>query len=412
MSGSVMDEKLSSVITRGLPAGPGCATGIAVFSPEKAQELSKKMEKVVLIREETSPEDVHGMHVSEAIITSRGGMTSHAALVARGWGKCCVVGCGDIIINKNSAKINKKIIKEGDWISVNGSSGNIYVDKIKLIRPQLSKNNNFIDLFNILKGLQKIGVRSNADTPEDAVRAKNMGAKGIGLCRTEHMFFNPKRISEIRKMIVFRDSAKIREDAIMKLLPFQRNDFYKILKSMSPYPVTIRLLDPPLHEFLPQNEQQVSELAKQTKTNKKTIENNIAQLHESNPMLGHRGCRLGISYPEITKMQSTSILEAAAKLIKEKVLVIPEIMIPLVGSINEFNHQKKIIVDIANQIESKNNLKINYKIGTMIELPRACLIADEIAKSADFISFGTNDLTQTTFGFSRDDVSGVLKNYI
>ena len=406
------DEKLSSVITRGLPAGPGCAAGIAVFSPEKAQELSKKMEKVVLIREETSPEDVHGMHVSEAIITSRGGMTSHAALVARGWGKCCVVGCGDIIINKNSAKINKKIIKEGDWISVNGSSGNIYVDKIKLIRPQLNKNNNFIDLFNILKGLQKIGVRSNADTPEDAVRAKNMGAKGIGLCRTEHMFFNPKRISEIRKMIVFRDSAKIREDAIMKLLPFQRNDFYKILKSMSPYPVTIRLLDPPLHEFLPQNEQQVSELAKQTKTNKKTIENNIAQLHESNPMLGHRGCRLGISYPEITKMQSTSILEAAAKLIKEKVLVIPEIMIPLVGSINEFNHQKKIIVDIANQIESKNNLKINYKIGTMIELPRACLVAGEIAKSADFLSFGTNDLTQTTFGFSRDDVSEVLKSYI
>ena len=406
------DEKLSNVITRGLPAGPGCATGIAVFSPEKAQELSKKMEKVVLIREETSPEDIHGMHVSEAIITSRGGMTSHAALVARGWGKCCVVGCSDIIINKNSAKINKKIIREGDWISVNGSSGNIYVDKIKLIRPQLSKNDNFIDLFNILKNLQQIGVRSNADTPEDAVRAKNMGAKGIGLCRTEHMFFNPERISEIRKMIVFRDSPKIREGAIMKLLPFQRNDFYKILKSMSPYPVTIRLLDPPLHEFLPQNEQQVSELAKQTKTNKKTIENNIAQLHESNPMLGHRGCRLGISYPEITKMQSTSILDAAAKLIKENILVLPEIMIPLVGSINEFNHQKKIIADVANKIESKNNLKINYKIGTMIELPRACLVADEIAKSADFLSFGTNDLTQTTFGFSRDDVSEVLKSYI
>ena len=406
------DEKLSKVITRGLPAGPGCATGIAVFSPEKAQELSKKREGVVLIREETSPEDIHGMHVSEAIITSRGGMTSHAALVARGWGKCCVVGCSDIIINKNSAKVNKTTIKEGDWVSVNGSSGNIYIDKIKLIRPQLSKNNDFINLFNILKNLQKIGVRSNSDTPEDAMRAKKMGAKGIGLCRTEHMFFNPKRISEIRKMIVFRESTKIREGAIMKLLPFQKNDFYKILKSMSPYPVTIRLLDPPLHEFLPQNEQQVSELAKQTKVSKKIIEGNIIQLHESNPMLGHRGCRLGISYPEITKMQSISILEAAAKLIKENISVLPEIMIPLVGSVNEFNHQKKIIIDSANEVEAKNNLKINYKVGTMIELPRACLIADEIAKTADFLSFGTNDLTQTTFGFSRDDVSGVLKDYI
>ena len=406
------DEKLSKVITRGLPAGPGCATGIAVFSPEKAQELSKKKEEVVLIREETSPEDIHGMHVSEAIITSRGGMTSHAALVARGWGKCCVVGCSDIIINKNSAKVNKTTIKEGDWVSVNGSSGNIYIDKIKLIRPQLSKNNDFINLFNILKNLQKIGVRSNSDTPEDAMRAKKMGAKGIGLCRTEHMFFNPKRISEIRKMIVFRESTKIREGAIMKLLPFQKNDFYKILKSMSPYPVTIRLLDPPLHEFLPQNEQQVSELAKQTKVSKKIIEGNIIQLHESNPMLGHRGCRLGISYPEITKMQSISILEAAAKLIKENISVLPEIMIPLVGSVNEFNHQKKIIIDSANEVEAKNNLKINYKVGTMIELPRACLIADEIAKTADFLSFGTNDLTQTTFGFSRDDVSGVLKDYI
>ena len=406
------EEKLLKIVATGLPAGPGCATGVAAFSPERAQELTQKGKEVVLIREETSPEDIHGMHVSSAIITSRGGMTSHAALVARGWGKCCVVGCSDIIINNNSAKINGKTIKEGDWVSVNGTSGNIYLNKLELINPQLNKNNNFIDLFEILKPLQKIDVRANADTPEDATRSKNMGAKGIGLCRTEHMFFEPKRISEIRKMIVFRYDKKRRERAIMNLLPFQKKDFYEILKAMSPHPVTIRLLDPPLHEFVPVEDNQILELAKETGVTEKTIKDNISQLHENNPMLGHRGCRLGISYPEITKMQATSILEAAVRLTKEGTKVFPEIMIPLVGSINEFNHQKAIVEKCGSEIESKNNLKINYKIGTMIELPRACLEAEKIAKSADFLSFGTNDLTQTTFGFSRDDVADVLKKYI
>ncbi|MBI89564.1 MAG: pyruvate, phosphate dikinase [Candidatus Marinimicrobia bacterium] len=407
-------EKQANLLTVGLPAGPGCAIGRAVFNPERAQELSSEKEGVVLIREETSPEDIHGMHVSNAIITARGGMTSHAALVARGWGKCCVVGCNEIVIDYQAkqATINNVIINEGDWVAVNGSTGSIYNQKIDLIDMNLDKNQDFNDLFNVLINNQKIGVRANADTGSDAKKARAMGAKGIGLCRTEHMFFEPDRINEVRKMIVFRDNLKIRKNAIMNLLPLQKKDFYSILKAMSPHPVTIRLLDPPLHEFLPHDKKQVSQLAALTGVSNKKIEKNISQLYENNPMLGHRGCRLGISYPEITEMQATAILEAATQLAKEGVDSSPEIMVPLVGSVNEFNHQKEIIVECADRVELENRIKINYNVGTMIELPRACLVADKIAQSADFFSFGTNDLTQTTFGFSRDDVSTLLNSYI
>ena len=407
-------EKNAQILSVGLPAGPGCAIGRAVFSPERAQEWFSKQESVILIREETSPEDIHGMHVSNAIITARGGMTSHAALVARGWGKCCVVGCTEIIINSRSKKaiIQNETIKEGDWIAVNGSTGKIYKGKVELLKSDLNQNKNFKKLFNILKTNQTIGVRANADTEGDAKTARKMGAKGIGLCRTEHMFFKPNRIDEVRKMIVFRDNPKIRKDAIMNLLPLQEKDFYSIFKAMSPHPVTIRLLDPPLHEFLPQDKKQIAILASLTGVTAKKIQNNITQLHESNPMLGHRGCRLGISYPEITQMQAYAILNAATKLMKKGIETAPEIMIPLISSINEFKHQKEIIKACAKEIELRNKIKINYKIGTMIELPRACLTAAQIAKEADFFSFGTNDLTQTTFGFSRDDVSNLLNHYI
>ncbi|MAV64641.1 MAG: pyruvate, phosphate dikinase [Candidatus Marinimicrobia bacterium] len=406
-------EKSSFVLTTGLPAGPGCAVGQAVFTSEAAENWAARGMQVVLIREETSPEDIHGMHASKAIITTRGGMTSHAALVARGWGKCCVVGSSNIAIDtKNkTAQVNNKKIKQGDWVSVNGTEGKIYLDKLSLIDADLEKNENFKKILNICIKNKKIGVRSNSDTPDDARVAKSMGAKGIGLCRTEHMFFNPKRISEVRKMILFRSDDKIRKKALMNLLPFQKQDFYEILKTMSPFPVTIRLLDPPLHEFLPQTSQQISSLANETKCSIKEVESAILQLHESNPMLGHRGCRLGISYPEITQMQAGAILEASHKLSKEGIKVNPEIMIPLVGSLKEFLHQRKVILECSEDINLKNKRTVNFKIGTMIELPRACLIADRIAKYADFISFGTNDLTQTTYGFSRDDVAPVIKDY-
>ena len=406
-------EKEANLIAKGLPAGPGGASGQIVFSSDEAEKLHKIGKKVILVRNETSPEDIHGMYASAAILTARGGMTSHAALVARGWGKCCIVGCSEIQISieNNEFRINNMVFKKGDWITLNGSSGNVYEGKIPLKSIKLESNKYFQKLMKLADQYSKLGVRTNADSASDARQAKSFGAKGIGLCRTEHMFFNPERISAMRKMIIAKDE-NARRIAIMQLLPFQRKDFYEILKTMAPYPVTIRLLDPPLHEFLPQENKQIKKLASDLSVSFDSLKEKINKLHELNPMLGHRGCRLGISFSEITEMQARAIFEATAKLVKENISPFPEIMVPLIATSSEFNHQKKIIDNIANLVQKEFNIKFKYLVGTMIELPRACTIADKIAETAQFFSFGTNDLTQTTFGFSRDDIGGFLLDYL
>ena len=401
-------------IAKGLPAGPGCATGQVVFHPDKAERLFQKGHSVVLVREETSPEDIHGMFVSKAILTSRGGMTSHAALVARGWGKCCIVGCAELQIdyNKKYFQARNKIIKEGDWITLNGSTGLVYNNKLPLKAVDVKNNLLLKKLSEITLTTSRVTVRTNVESSKDALNALAMGARGIGLCRTEHMFFAPNRIEKMRKMILATTDQQ-RRKAIMQLLPFQKSDFYKILKVMNKFPVTIRLLDPPLHEFLPVETLQIKKLAEELKITYKQLQTKIDTLHESNPMLGHRGCRLGITSPEITEMQTEAIIIAAIKLYKEGFSPQPEIMIPLVGSLGEFLHQKKIVNKMIQKITKQKNInKLKIKIGTMIELPRACLIADKIALHADFISFGTNDLTQTTFGFSRDDVGTFIPEYL
>ena len=401
----------TKIISHGLPAGPGCATGQVVFSPEDASMLNNQGKQVILVREETSPEDVQGMFVSNAILTTKGGMTSHAALVARGWGKCCVVGCNAININLKRKEFyaNYHTIKEGDWITLDGSQGIIYTGKLDLVKPQVKNNRIFNKLLKEIAKHKTISVRANADRKKDSINAINLGAEGIGLCRTEHMFFEPNRVAAMRKMILSTD-INDRRNAIMELLPYQKNDFYKILKAMNDMPVTIRLLDPPLHEFLPNQNDQIIALSKELNVSESRLRRIIDDLSEANPMLGHRGCRLAISYPEITEMQTEAIVLATVELLKEGFSPIPEIMIPLVGNIGEFLNQKQIIESTIQKLNISKN--INIKIGTMIELPRACFIADEIAKHADFISFGTNDLTQTTFGFSRDDIGGFLPNYI
>mgnify|MGYP006098152277 CR=1 FL=1 len=407
-------EKLYTPIEIGLPASPGGAIGRIVFSAHDAEKWNKQNKKVILVRHETSPEDVQGMHVSEGIITAKGGMTSHAALVARGWGKACIVGCSNLNIDlqKKILIVNNKKYKQGDWFTINSSEGFIYDQKLELVKSNFIENEAFIKLMSITNKFKKLKVRTNADNPGDASLSKKLGAEGIGLCRTEHMFFDTKRIRSIQKMILSTDK-KSRKKAIMELLPYQKNDFYKILKTMAPMPVTIRLLDPPLHEFLPsqKNTKLINSLAESMKISSKKIINRIIDLFEINPMLGHRGCRLAISFPEITEMQAEAILMATAKLMKEGLKPNPEIMIPLISNINEFNHQKLLIKKIAANIEKKHKIKIQYKIGTMIELPRACLTADTIAEAADFFSFGTNDLTQTTFGFSRDDIGSFIQDY-
>lgn len=407
-------EKIHLPIEIGLPASPGGACGQIVFSASDAEKWHKKKKKVILVRHETSPEDVQGMHVAQGIITAKGGMTSHAALVARGWGKACIVGCANLNIDlkKKTVQIENTTYKEGDWFTINSTEGYIYDQKLKLVQSNFIDNNNFKKLMSLTNKFKKLKVRTNADNPQDAKLSKKLGAQGIGLCRTEHMFFDTERIRSVQKMIL-SENFESRKNAIMELLPYQERDFYNILKEMSPFPVTIRLLDPPLHEFLPsqKNTDLINSLSKDMNVSSKKIINRIVDLFEINPMLGHRGCRLAISYPEITEMQVTAILSATAKLIKKGIKAKPEIMIPLIGSVKEFNHQKKIVEKIALQIELKYNLKIKYKLGTMIELPRACLTADTIAKSADFFSFGTNDLTQTTFGFSRDDIGSFIQNY-
>ncbi len=399
-------------VSVGLPAGPGASCGVAVFSAEKAEAMGKKNKKVILVREETSPEDIHGMHYSEGILTSRGGLTSHAALVARGWGKSCVVGCQDLTIDKSLkfAKIGREKIKEGDYITLNGSSGDIYLGEMRLFQNPLDNTGPLSLLLSWADKIRKLKIRTNADTPEDCEKALSFGAEGVGLCRTEHMFFDEKRIHEFRKMILAEDKES-RNSYLKNLLPFQRKDFYKIFKKMDGLPVTVRLLDPPLHEFINIHGKEMKKLASDMNLPLKTVEERVESLKEENPMLGHRGCRLGISYPEVTAMQARAIIGAAAKLIKEGNNPKVELMIPLVSNLEEFLNQKEIVLAIKNEILEKGDLKINFKIGTMIEVPRACLVAEEIAEEADFFSFGTNDLTQTTFGFSRDDTGTFFPHY-
>jgi pyruvate,orthophosphate dikinase len=406
-------EDKATKLTKGLPAGPGGAKGRVVFTADDAEEWNAKGEKVILVREETSPEDVHGMHAAEAILTARGGMTSHAALVARGWGKCCIVGCNEINISveKKTLTVGSKVINEGDWITMNGTLGIVYLGQLDLIPADPDKNNEYKELMIWADEYRKLKIRTNAESPEDAQQAIKFGAEGIGLCRTEHMFFDEKRILAMRKMILSENDEN-RRKAVMGLLPFQKEDFKEILKAMEGKPVTIRLLDPPLHEFITLDDNQITELANNIGIDRSVISQRIASLHELNPMLGHRGCRLGIAYPAITEMQARAILEATAELLNEGLNVLPEIMIPLIGTVTEYIDQEKIIRDVASEVESKFNLKLNYLVGTMIELPRACLTADEIAEHAEFFSFGTNDLTQTTYGFSRDDIGSFLPEYL
>ncbi len=396
----------------GLPAGPGASSGMAVFSAEKAEELGRGGRSVILIREETSPEDIQGMHYSDGILTSRGGLTSHAALVARGWGKSCVVGCQTLHINNKGAfcHLGGAKIKEGSWITLNGSTGEVFRGKLPLFQNPLSGSGPLNELLSWADHTRKLKIRTNADTPEDCKKAIDFGAEGIGLCRTEHMFFEEKRVREFRKMILSPDK-KSREKHLKKLLPFQTKDFYEILKVMKSRPVTVRLLDPPLHEFISIQDKEVDALALDLKESRSSILARIAFLKESNPMLGHRGCRLGITYPEITQMQARALLGAAMKLKKEGFNPKVEIMIPLVSHINEFINQKSIVDDTYNSLISEVGVPLKYGVGTMIEVPRACLVAEEVAKHADFFSFGTNDLTQTTFGFSRDDTGSFFDSY-
>ena len=409
----IKEEKSAEVVAKGLPAGPGGGVGQVVFTPDDAEAWAKEGKKVILVREETSPEDVHGMHVAEAILTAKGGMTSHAALVARGWGKCCIVGCADLNINYDNKEITIKntLIKEGDWVSMNGSKGVVYLGQVTLQPADPESNNAYRELMSWADNIRILKVRTNADSPEDSKQAIAFGAEGIGLCRTEHMFFDPKRIMGMRKMIL-AESEHERRSAVMELLPYQRKDFIGILNTMAGKPVTIRLLDPPLHEFIQLNDIQVKDLANELNVTEQKIRDRIASLHEFNPMLGHRGCRLGIAYPEITEMQARAIFEATADLIGKGINVMPEVMVPLVGTNTEFENQEVIIRNIADTVMKEKKISFHYIIGTMIELPRACLTADEIAEHAEFFSFGTNDLTQTTYGFSRDDIGGVLPGYL
>ena len=406
-------EKSAPLLGKGLPAGPGGASGRAVFTADDAEQWHKNGEKVILIREETSPEDVHGMHAAEAILTAKGGMTSHAALVARGWGKCCIVGCSElqIDVSKKEVVIGENTISEGDWITMNGTEGKIYSGAVELIDADPDTHPEYKELMVWADEVRQLKIRTNAESPNDAKQAIKFGAEGIGLCRTEHMFFDEARILAIRKMI-FADNEKDRRSAVMELLPYQKEDFMGILKAMEGMPVTIRLLDPPLHEFMSLSEDQEKSLADNLNIDVSTVKSRVSALHELNPMLGHRGCRLGIAYPEITEMQARAILEASAELTKSGVSVLPEIMIPLVGTVTEYIDQEKVIRKVAKDVMKEYELELKFMVGTMIELPRACLTADEIAKHAEFFSFGTNDLTQTTFGFSRDDIGSFLPDYL
>ncbi|MBL7686382.1 MAG: pyruvate, phosphate dikinase [Deltaproteobacteria bacterium] len=399
------------VLGKGLPASPGAAGGTVVFSAEDAEKVSKKG-PVILVRLETSPEDIHGMHVAEGILTARGGMTSHAAVVARGMGKCCVTGLNELEINyeKKEFRIGSTLIKEGDWITLDGSTGQVIAGKVDTIEPTLSGD--FATLMEWVDEVRQLKVRTNADTPHDAKVARQFGAEGIGLCRTEHMFFEAERIEAVREMILSEDREG-REKALQKILPMQKGDFKGIFREMKDLPVTIRLLDPPLHEFLPHSDEEIKHLAKLMGQTPERLRMKIESLKEFNPMLGHRGCRLGITYPEIYEMQVRAIMEAACELaIDEKFKIIPEIMIPLVADVKELSILREASEKICHEVMKEKKVELQFLVGTMIELPRAALTADQVATAADFFSFGTNDLTQTTFGLSRDDANKFLPFYV
>ena len=402
-------ELKAPTIGTGLPASPGAATGRVVFNAHDAEEWADVGERVILVRIETSPEDIGGMDAAKGILTSRGGMTSHAAVVARGMGKCCVAGCGDIVINyaRKTLSAGGKVVKEGDWISLNGSTGTVYVGKVATVVPKLSGP--FDTIMKLADKYRKLGVRTNADTPHDTAVAVRFGAEGIGLCRTEHMFFEGNRIISMRKMILAKDQAG-RKKALKGLLPLQRKDFVGIFKALKGRPATIRFLDPPLHEFVPHDKAGQAEMAKAMKISPKEVKQRVESLHEFNPMLGHRGCRLGIYYPEITEMQARAVIEAAYAVSGANA----EIMIPLVGHVREMIHQKQIVLDVMEQVRQANKSRKapEIKIGTMIEVPRGAITADEIATEVEFFSFGTNDLTQMGCGFSRDDAGRFLKQYV
>lgn len=401
----------ANVIAKGLPASPGAATGQIVFFADEAEKWANDNKDVILVRIETSPEDLRGMNVSKGILTARGGMTSHAAVVARGMGKCCISGAGAIRINYKERTLTTygKVFKEGDWISLNGSTGEVYEGKVDTRNPELSGD--FEKLMVLCEKYTRMKVRTNADTPNDAKVAKSFGAQGIGLCRTEHMFFEGDRIISVREMILAEDE-KGRRSALEALLPMQREDFEGIFTAMEGLPVTVRLLDPPLHEFVPHDEKGQQEMAEEMNLSITEIKNRVEALSEVNPMLGHRGCRLGNTYPEITEMQTRAIIEAALNLKAKGIEAIPEIMVPLIGTIEEYNLQEEIIRTTIAKVFAERGDKIDFLVGTMIEIPRAALTADEIAKKAEFFSFGTNDLTQMTFGYSRDDVGKFLPIYL
>ena len=401
----------SRVIAKGLAASPGAGAGKIYFNSLDCENAKARGEETLLVRLETSPEDIKGMTSANGILTVRGGMTSHAAVVARGMGKCCVSGCSDLIIDEENKTLTTKeglIFKEGDYLSIDGATGLVYGENIKTVEPDISGN--FEIFMSWADSVRTLGVRANADTPRDAVVAKKFGAEGIGLCRTEHMFFDKERIFNFRKMIA-AENLEQRNSALEEILPYQRADFEALFEVMDGNPVIIRYLDPPLHEFLPHTDEEISELANSLGTTFESLKKRVVSLKEFNPMMGHRGCRLSVTYPEITKMQTRAVIEAAINVLKKGIKVTPEIMIPLIGDENELKYVKNIVVTTANEIISKNNVNLKYMVGTMIEVPRAIIIADKLAVDAEFFSFGTNDLTQLTYGFSRDDAGKYLNDY-
>ncbi len=407
-----LDPKaIKTILATGLPASPGGVSGQIVFSSEEAVAWKERGSKVILVRVETSPEDISGMVAAQGILTTRGGMTSHAAVVARGMGKCCVAGCSEVEVDyfTETLKAQGYVLKKGDVITLDGSTGQVILGEVKTLQPQM--NEHFERVMKIADKRRRLGVRANADTPKDAEIARGFGAEGIGLCRTEHMFFGADRIDSVREMIL-SESKSERELALSKLLPMQREDFLSLFKIMEGFPVCIRLLDPPLHEFLPHTDSEALELAKRIKIDPERLKAKIRSLHEFNPMLGHRGCRLAITYPEIYQMQARAIAEASASLVSQGKSLVPEIMIPLIATASELEILRKLVIDVVEQVKKEKGVKFDYLVGTMIELPRAAITADVIAEHADFFSFGTNDLTQTTLGLSRDDASKFLGSYV